>query len=407
MINAAHWDASRRFGLFLHWGVYALSEFHEQYQFVMQIPREEYEQFPKRFNPTRFDAREIVSLAKSVGMRYLCVTSKHHDGFCMWDTDETDYKVTNTPFGRDVVGELAAACAEQDMAFCLYYSIPDWHHPNAYNPKSSHQIAPRPTDEPDMSRYIAYIKRQITELLTRYGKISALFWDIPPQIHDPSVNELVRKLQPEILINDRGFSEGDYSTPERTVPDGKSFDRPAEAGQSVGRMSWGYRRDEDYFADRYLTGELDKILAMGGNYLLNVGPMPDGSIPPQARGVLTRVGDWYQRVAEAFEGAVPFHAPLGRDENPVTRRGDTLYIHFPSIPICGGLILNPLTKLPKECILLNDGRRIETALDRFPTWVDYSRTTREYLHVKHIPVNEFAHEPIVLKLVFDSLDGLE
>ena len=171
MINAAHWDASRRFGLFLHWGVYALSEFHEQYQFVMQIPREEYEQFPKRFNPTRFDAREIVSLAKSVGMRYLCVTSKHHDGFCMWDTDETDYKVTNTPFGRDVVGELAAACAEQDMAFCLYYSIPDWHHPNAYNPKSSHQIAPRPTDEPDMSRYIAYIKRQITELLTRYGAV--------------------------------------------------------------------------------------------------------------------------------------------------------------------------------------------------------------------------------------------
>ena len=157
------------------------------------------------------------------------------------------------------------------------------HEPCAYNPASSHQEkAPHP-ELSDTAAYRAFVRRQLGELLTNYGPIYTLFWDIPPGIDDPSINAYARSLQPDILINDRGYDPGDFSTPERTVPEGRRFTRMTEACQSVGVQSWGFRREEDYFTPRALMSAIDRTMAMGGSYLLNVGPTAEGRIPPEAR----------------------------------------------------------------------------------------------------------------------------
>ena len=403
-----YWHPEKRFGLFIHWGIYALTEWHEQAQMRARIPREEYERLPERFRPSHFDPEAWVLAAKDAGMRYLCFTTKHHDGFCMWDTHQTDYKVTNTPYGRDVLKELSLACEKHGMALCLYYSIPDWHHPNAYNPKSTHQIPPRPSDVPDMARYIAYVKAQVKELLTGYGKIWGFFWDIPPQIHDPSVNELVRGLQPGIMINDRGFDQGDFSTPERFVPEGKAFRRPTEACQSLGRQAWGYRADEDYYSMGTLTSSIDRIMAMGGNYLLNVGPMPDGRFPPEAQALLRAVGGWYHRVREAFEGAAPASGLMpGREDFLLTRKGKDFYFHFPQGLESSGLLLNPIGTLPREAVILNNGARPLRALDEMPTLHDILGGPRPFLHLSQLSPDRLAGEAVVLRLTFDHPEEVE
>jgi len=205
-----------KFGMFIHWGIYALTQLQEQAYARYDIPREEYEALAKQFNPEQYDPEEWVLLAKNAGMKYICFTAKHHDGFCLWDTKYSDYNIMNTPYGKDVLKMLADACRKHGMLLSLYYSNPDWHHPQGYNPDSTHQWKSVNLNAPDFETYKQYIKNQITELLTNYGKIYTLFWDIPPRVEDRSFNELVRKLQPGIYINNRGFDEGDFSTPERS-----------------------------------------------------------------------------------------------------------------------------------------------------------------------------------------------
>ena len=173
-------------------------------------------------------------------MEYLCFTTKHHDGFCMWDSACTEYKITRTPYGRDVLAMLAEACRRRGIRLCLYYSCPDWHHPNSINLGGDHQLAePNPGDEPDLMRYVEYVRRQISELCSNYGTISAFFWDIPPKLNIPALNDLLRQLQPGIMINDRGYGPGDYSTPERHVPAGRRFAKPKPASRSAARAGAG------------------------------------------------------------------------------------------------------------------------------------------------------------------------
>ena len=236
-----------KFGMFIHWGIYAATGLHEQALARYNIPHEEYDALAKSFNPTEYDPEEWVLLAKNAGMKYICFTAKHHDGFCMWNTQYTDYNVMNTPYGKDTLKMLADACEKHGMLLSLYYSNPDWHHENGYNAFSTHQWRSRYPERGDTKKYREYIKNQLRELLTGYGKIYTLFWDIPPHIQDESLNAYARSLQPEILINDRGWDKGDFSTPEREVPDGARFERMTEACQSVGEQAWGYRADEDYF----------------------------------------------------------------------------------------------------------------------------------------------------------------
>jgi alpha-L-fucosidase len=366
-----------------------------------------YQSYAKQFNPVEYDPKAWVAMAKEAGMDYICFTTKHHDGFCMWDTAYTEYKITNTPFGRDVLKELADACQEADMALSLYYSVPDWHHPNSLNFGGDHELLqPKDGDQPDEQKYIAYVKNQVTELLTNYGKILSFFWDIPPVSKDPSVNALIRKLQPGIFINNRGYDAGDFATPERTVPECGYFTSLTEACNSVGRQSWGYRIHEDYHSHAFLMSSIDRIMAMGGNYVLNVGPDALGRIPQPAVESLKAVGEWYNRVKPALF-AKPFAAPGGvTADRPMTRDGNTLYIHFPKGLEANGFYMEDVLCLPKRAYVLNNGQDLYTGMDILPTLCYGGRAVAEpVFHVNGIPVNELAGETMILAFEFEDLDS--
>jgi alpha-L-fucosidase len=391
---------ANRFGMFIHWGLYAVPAWHEQIQWRRSIPKAEYTTLVSRFNPVCFNPDEWLDVLQAAGMQYLCFTTKHHDGFCMWDTAHSEYKITRTPYGRDVLALLAEACHRRGVHLCLYYSCPDWHHPNSINLGGDHQLdAPNPGDAPDLLRYVDYVRQQITELCTRYGRITAFFWDIPPKLNLPALNALLRELQPGILINDRGYGPGDYSTPERHVPAGKRFAKPTEACQSVGRQSWGWRADEDYYSDLLLMQSIDRILAMGGNYLLNVGPKPDGTLAPEHADILRRIGAWFARVREAFDGALPASDLIAHDECMLTRKGNSLYVHFPTPPVSTGLMLNPIAAAPRRAVLLNTGAELRAAVELVPSWF----RTGSFLRLAGLPLNQLSGEVPVVRLDFDDL----
>lgn len=391
--------AQHRFGMFLHWGVYSLSEEHEQYQMRYGIPRREYERLATRFNPRMFDAEAIVLEAKKAGMSYLVLTAKHHDGFCMWDTAETDFNVMHTPYGKDIVRQFAEACKVHGIAFGLYYSIPDWHHPNAYNSLSSHQIRPEEGDTPDSVLYREFVKRQLRELLSNYGPIYCLFWDIPPRIDDPSLNELARSLQPDILINDRGYSKGDYSTPERSVPDERAFCFPTEACQSLDRAAWGYRKNAEFYHVSVIERSMDAILAMGGNYLLNLGPKPDGTFDERALARLRIIGKWYCRVKEGIEGCVPCSAAFRDRDFLMQTDGNSLYIHSYAAK-SESLNLYPLRTMPIRITDLSTGDEIFADCRTCPRdFKGYEPCKECYVHIDGLKERA---EPYVLKMEFSS-----
>ena len=392
-----------KFGMFVHWGIYSLTGYHEQVRWRFFTPRAEYRKLMNEFNPVKYDPDEWVRLAKDAGMEYICFTTKHHDGFCMFDTKYTDFNIMNTPYHRDVLKELSEACARGGLALSLYYSNPDWDYKYGYNSHSSHQM-PEKGDVEDIEKLKEFQKNQIRELLTNYGKIYTFFWDIPTNISDPSMNEFIRSLQPDILIDDRGWGDkGDFSTPERFVPDGHKFERMTEACQSVGEQSWGYCADEDYFTNRYLTASIDKIRAMDGSYLLNVGPMPDGRIPERSAEIVRRVGKWYNSVKEAFD-AEPY---LLENRGLVcTKRGSTLYVHIPDGLNARGLTLKPIDVLPKSVTLLNDGRSLKYSITTRPEDKGWSAPDnilrRQTLHIFDMPADEFADETMVLRIELDE-----
>lgn len=402
----------RRFGLFIHWGLYAIPAWHEQILWRGKIRRREYEQLMHQFNPAAFNPDAWLGLAEEAGMQYLCFTTKHHDGFCMWDTEFTDYNVMNTPYGRDVLGMLAEACRKRGFPLSLYYSCPDWHHPNYPNQGRHHEMfGARPGDEPDLEKYYAYVRNQVTELCTRYGKLYEFFWDVNvAEYHDPALNAMIRSLQPGILINDRGPDEGDYGTPERHVPAGRAFGRPTEACQSLGRESWGFKEDEDYYSDKYLMQSMDRILAMGGNYLLNAGPRADGTIIGGNAATIRKIGLWYKSVKPAFEGTeaafdlvekdtftMPEVANVDRDEILVTKKDHCVYIHLFRDPQSGSILLKPLDILPRKATLLNNGMELEFRVDVTPWhWKE-----KPFLRIRNIPVNEMTETVMVIKLEFD------
>ncbi len=395
---------TKRFGAFLHFGLYAVNAWHEQDQLRRAIPKEEYTRLAERFDPERFDADAWVRELKEAGAEYICFTAKHHDGFCMWDTKHTDYNIMHTPFGRDLLKELSLACEKHGVYLELYYSCPDWHHKNSENfGEESHQLpCPNEGDEPNDDLYVEYVKNQMRELLTRYGKIHGLFWDIPPKREDPSVNALVRTLQPHILINDRGYDKGDYSTPEREAfIANANFSRLCEACQSVGMQAWGYRKEEDYFTAASLISSVSGILMKGGNYLLNVGPMADGTLPSKSMEIFRAVGDWYRRIRESVIGTE--FLKLGRFN--YTRKDNTLYLFLPSYFSCSGVVLKPITTAPKRATLLNTGNVISAVAEYTPVDFDYKKNT-PHLHLSGIPADALLRETIVIKLEFDDLSAV-
>ncbi len=403
----------RRFGLFIHWGIYAIPAWHEQIQWRKKIPRAEYVKLFDQFNPVNYDPDQWLDLAEEAGMEYVCFTTKHHDGFCLWDTAQTDYKVTNTQYGKDCVRMLVDACERRNFPVGLYYSVSDWHQPNYPNQGRTHELAgPEPGDEPDLEKYLEFLRAQATELCTQYGKIACWCWDMNVTEHkDPAINNMIRELQPDIIINNRGFDDGDFGTPERewdgSVDEVRIFEEPTEGCQAVGTESWGYKEDEDYYSLRFLRQSMAKYLAKGGNYLLNVGPMADGSICDIDQALLRQMGAWYKPLREAYDGTEPVSNLTDNHEVLLTRRDNTLYVHLFKPPSTERVLLRPIDIEPKSAVLLNTGEELDARVDFLPSHHGWEK--QDYLRLRKLPVDDMNDTVLVLKLEFEDgqLDQLK
>jgi len=399
------WWFERRFGLFLHWGLYAINGWHEQDQWRRRIPRADYVKLARQWNPVNFNPDAWLDLAEATGMGYICLTTKHHDGFCLFESKQTDYHTVNTPYGKDIVRLLADACHRRNFPLCLYYSIADWHHPNYPNQGRHHELPAQPGDRPDLKAYTEFVRAQIRELCTQYGEIHGIWWDMNvDKLHDPSMNAMIRTLQPKAVINDRGYDAGDFGTPERDYnKEGGallSFTKRTEACQAVGTESWGYRTEEDYYTDRHLIRSIDKYRARDANYLLNVGPKPDGTIPEESAAILKRIGVWYRAVRESFDHTLPASDLTKNREVLLTRKGNTLYVHLSVDPIADSVRLPPFEVLPRRATLLNTGKPLLCSTDLVPR--DHVEQ-KSCLRLRGFPVNELANTVLVAKLEFDRL----
>ena len=400
------WFFEKRYGMFVHWGLYSILGWHEQHQMRARMPRVEYEKLANRWNPVKFDPERWLDLMEEAGMEYITVTMKHHDGFCLWDTKQTQFNTMNTPYKKDVLGMLSDACHKRNMPLCLYYSIADWNHPNYPNLGRHHELPVQSQDSPDWHKYMEFLKAQVKELCTNYGEIHGFWWDMNvPEYEDKSINNMIRKLQPKAVINNRGFDEGDYGTPERDFNEKNyisSDSQPVEACQSVGIESWGYRTNEDYYTEQHLVSSIDRYLARDANYLLNVGPDSLGVIPEQATSILKSIGHWYHAVKESFED-VEFVSHLTANKNVMlTKNKNVLYVHLNKVPQGNVVKLKPFTIAPLNAILLNDGRKVEFEVEFAPQ--DHNEQ-KSYLRLVNLPVEAYCNSVLVLKLEFDqSLD---
>ena len=320
------WWREARFGLFIHWGLYAVpagewqgkTDYGEWIRDSARIPLEEYERFQGQFEPVKFDANLWAFLAREAGMKYLVITSKHHDGFCLWDSAETDWDVGETPFRRDILGELSDACGRFGVRFATYHSIMDWHHPD-YLPRRPWETE-RSSAGADFERYEDYLHAQVQELITRYRPAVMWFdgeWE-SNWTHERGVElyELCRSLDPDLIVNNRvdvhrggmaGFSQaseavGDFGTPEQEIP---ATGLPGVDWETCMTMNdhWGWNRaDPDWKPVEVLVRNLIDVASKGGNYLLNVGPKADGTFPEQAVERLKGIGAWMSKHGEAIYG---------------------------------------------------------------------------------------------------------
>ncbi len=398
------WFFEKRYGMFVHWGLYSIPGWHEQHQWRARVERKEYVKLAQQWNPVKFNPEKWLDLLEEAGMQYLTITTKHHDGFCLWDTRQTAFNTMNSPYKKDVIGMLANACHKRKIPLCLYYSIADWNHPYYPNEGRHHELPPQPGDSPDWNKYMEFLKKQVTELCTNYGEIHGFWWDMNvPQYKDSSINEMIRKLQPKAVINNRGFDDGDFGTPERDYDNNaagtESFEKPTEACQSVGMESWGYKKDEDYYTDRHLEASIDRYLARDANYLLNVGPTGEGEIHAEAATILKRIGKWKQSVDESFTDVENGNDLIQLSGVLVTKRKQTVYVHMNQPPVGNGIKLKPIVAKPQKAILLNNRNAVDFEVNLCPS--DHA-TQQSYLRIRNLPVEEFANSVMVVKLEFDQ-----
>lgn len=386
------WWREARFGLFIHWGLYAIpagewnGETHhgEWIRTTAQIPLATYDSLLGGFNPVKFDARAWVRAAKDAGMKYITVTTKHHDGFALFDSKAGDFDVTATPFGRDVMKELADACREEGIALCWYYSIMDWHHPD-YLPRREWETN-RGTGGADFERYVLFMKAQLRELASNYGRIGVLWFDGEwettwDRARGRDLYDFVRGLQPDIIVNNRvgagrsgmeGFSggepsAGDFGTPEQQVP---ATGLPGINWETCMTMNdhWGYnRRDTNWKSPAKLVRLLVDVASKGGNLLLNVGPTAEGVFPPASVDRLRDIGRWMRVNGEAIHGteASPFPSlPWGRATRKEGHRGTRLYLHVFEWPADGRLVVPGVFNAPMGAFLLADTARTPLAVSR-------------------------------------------
>jgi alpha-L-fucosidase len=320
------WWHEARFGMFIHFGLYSLIGQHEWAMEVEGIPVAQYERLAKHFNPQPHAARQWAKLAKRAGQKYMVMTTKHHEGFCNFDTKLTNYCAPKQACGRDLVAEYVEAARAEGLRVGFYYSLMDWHHPDG---------ARCLTDEAARVRFVEYTHGLIRELMTQYGKIDVLWYDVDwplsaEQWESEKMNKMVFELQPDIIVNNRNGLPGDFSTPEQEITPGKR----GQAWETCMTMneSWGYQKaDNDWKSSKTIVRNLITCAKDSGNYLLNIGPKPDGSIPEESVRTLTEVGAWMDKNGPTIYQAEPCQADWLVYAG-FTRRGNTLYMHVYNWP---------------------------------------------------------------------------
>jgi alpha-L-fucosidase len=350
------WWRDARFGMFIHWGLYAIpagewngrTDYGEWIRNNAKIPIDVYDRFQSRFNPVKFDPDAWVRMAKQAGMRYIVITTKHHDGFALFDSKDTTWDVMATPYGRDIIGQLAEACRRGGIRLGFYYSIMDWHHPD-YLPRREWELAARPEAGADFDRYVAFMKGQLKELLTNYGPVGVLWFDgqwegtwTEPRGRD--LYDYVRALQPSIIVNNRvGKGAGDFGTPEQEIPATGMPGVDWETCMTMNR-NWGFNRaDRDFKPTQTLVRNLVDIASKGGNFLLNVGPTADGEFPAESVQRLKEIGDFMRVAGESIHGtqASPFTSlPFGRcTQRRLDANTTRLFLHVWDRPKDGVLVV--------------------------------------------------------------------
>ena len=313
-----------RFGMFIHWGPVSLKGTEIGWSRGSQVPIEEYDNLYKQFNPVKFNADEWVAVAKAAGMKYMVLTTKHHDGFCLWDTKQTDYNIMNSPFKRDVVKELAAACKKGGIAFGAYYSTTDWHHPDFPLTSPGGNVV---KEKSNLEAYTTYLNAQTKELLTNYGPLITLWYDVPQQFDAARGQRVInsaRAIQPNIVINNRTGAPGDYDTPEQQIG-GFKIDRPWETCMTI-CSQWAWKPNDTMKSLEECLHTLIRTNGGDGNLLFNVGPQPDGEIEARQTERLKEMGAWLTTHGESLYGTRG--GPWKPTANLVsTRKGNTIYLH--------------------------------------------------------------------------------
>ncbi len=350
------WWREAKFGMFIHWGLYSVRGRHEWVMENEAMGAAEYEPLAQQFRPKPTPARDWARLAKRAGMKYMVMTTKHHEGYCLFTSKLTDYCAPRTGPGRDLVAEYVEAARAEGLRSGFYYSLMDWRHPDGA--RCAEDAAAR-------RRFVDYIHGQIRELLTQYGKIDILWYDVAWPLdakgwESQKMNDMVFQLQPDILVNNRNLLPGDFGTPEQRIEPAQG-NRDWEACMTM-NDSWGYQKaDDNCKTPRTVIRNLITCARDGGNYLLNIGPQADGSIPPDSVRILSETGEWMSRYGDTIYGAQKCQVRRSNYAN-FTRQGNTLYMHVHFWPGDSMVIAGLKTKV-RSARLLPDGPSVTVRQD--------------------------------------------
>ncbi len=386
------WFTDARFGLFIHWGLYSLAGRHEWVMKNESMSVDDYRKYFEHFDPDLYDPKEWARAAKEAGMKYVVITAKHHDGFCLFDSAYTDYKSTQTPYGKDLLKPMVEAFRAEGIRIGIYYSLIDWHHPeftvDKFHPMSENEAERAKNSERDMSVYREYMRNQVRELLSNYGEIDVLFLDFSYPGEDGKGREdwdsvglmqLVRELQPQCIVNDRAdlldYAGGwDYRSPEQIKPrewvtmDGKKV--PWGTVQTFSG-SWGYYRDEHTWkSTKQLLGMLIDTVSKGGNLILNVGPTGRGNFDARANDRFSGIGKWMQVNGRAIYGCTQAPEAFKTPENCILTYNPELnriYVHVLDWPM-GKLWLDGFAGKVAYAQLLHDGSEVQ-----FKGWEEWQQ----------------------------------